>query len=140
MPMPQDYARAGEDFDAFLTDARDALDFATRNQTYTTVQAVFLAFRRRLTADQVLRFAGVLPPVLRAIFVADCAAHPPEPFPEDREALVREVMALRKDHNFSPDNAIEAVAGALRRHVDEKAFDAVLADIGPEAARFWQPD
>ena len=63
-----------------------------------------------------------------------------EPFPEDREALVREVMALRKDHNFSPDNAIEAVAGALRRHVDEKAFDAVLADIGPEAARFWQPD
>jgi uncharacterized protein (DUF2267 family) len=35
------------------------------------VQGVLQTFRRRLEISEAIRFAGVLPPVLRAIFVAD---------------------------------------------------------------------
>ena len=70
MPMPQQYQRAGEAFDASLRNARDELGHATRNQTYTTVEGVLLAFRRRVTVEAGLRFAAALPAVLRAMFVA----------------------------------------------------------------------
>ena len=36
-----------------------------------------------------------------------------------------------------PDTVIADVAWAVRRHVDEKAFDAVLGTLGEEARRFW---
>ena len=71
MPMPQQYWHASRDFERFMAEARDALGHTSHHQTYTTVDAVLRVFRRRLSADDALRFAGALPPVLRAIFVAD---------------------------------------------------------------------
>lgn len=138
MPMPYEYLHAGEAFERFLNDARDALDLTTRHQTYTTVQAVLLVFRRRLTVEEGLKFASVLPAVLRAIFVADWDLEQSTLTFSDRHEMTAEVKALRRHHNFSPDNAIEAVAGALRRHVDEPAFDAVLEQIGPGPQAFWK--
>jgi uncharacterized protein (DUF2267 family) len=137
MTIPMEYQRAGADFEAFLADAKEALDFTTRNPTYTTVQGVLLAFRRRLTAEQVLAFATVLPPILRAIFVAGWT-------PDERvvgfstaEELATEVQALRRNHNLSPDNSIWVVARVLRKHLDEPAFDHLLGDL-PEGSRaFW---
>jgi hypothetical protein len=68
----------------------------------------------------------VLPAVLRAVFVADWNPEEPRrPF-EDRAVMTQEVRALRADHNFAPETAIQDVARALRRHVDEAAFDRVL--------------
>ena len=58
MPMPQEYQLATQRFDAFLADSGDALGLAMRNQTYTVVQAVLLAFRRRLGPDEVLSMLG----------------------------------------------------------------------------------
>lgn len=46
MPMPSEYQRAGECFDAFLTDVRDACELGSRHQAYTTAQGVFRVFRR----------------------------------------------------------------------------------------------
>jgi uncharacterized protein (DUF2267 family) len=134
------YQRAGDDFEAFLADAREALDFTTRNPTYTTVQGVLLAFRRRLRPAEVLTFAAVLPPMLRAIFVADWTAAEYRDGFTDRDQLVAEVKALRRHHNLSPDNAIDLVADVLRRHVDTGAFDAVLAALPAGAAGFWRVD
>lgn len=71
MPMPSEYQRASLDFEKFLLDAREASDLTTTNQTYTMVQGVLQTFRRRLTLPDAIHFAGVLPPVLRALFVAD---------------------------------------------------------------------
>jgi uncharacterized protein (DUF2267 family) len=138
MPMPNEYQRAGEIFDRFLEDARIALDLTTRNQTYTTVQGVLFAFRRRLTVAEGLRFANELPAVLRAMFVKDWAAKAqPVPF-SSREEMTEEVRALRRHHNFSPANAIEGVARAVRAHVDEKAFDVMLRTLPEGAAAFWE--
>jgi uncharacterized protein (DUF2267 family) len=135
--MPYEYLHAGEAFERFLDDARDALDLTTRHQTYTTVQAVLLVFRRRLSVEDGLKFASVLPAVLRAIFVADWDLDRPcLPF-SDHAAMVAEVKALRRHHNFSPDNAIQAVAAVLQRHVDPAAFNTVLQEIGPGAQAFW---
>lgn len=51
---------------------------------YTAVDAVFQVFRRRVTAEEGVMFASVLPTVLRAIFVKDWdVAAAPVPF-DDR--------------------------------------------------------
>jgi uncharacterized protein (DUF2267 family) len=138
MPMPMELQHASDDFEKFLADARDISGLATRNQAYTMVQGVLVTFRRRLDPKDAIRFAAVLPPLLRAIFVGDWDVDvPPVPF-ADRTVLVREAQSLRKDHNFAPDSCIDDVASALRRHVDQAAFDSVLARLPAGAADFWR--
>lgn len=137
MPMPPEYFSASRDFDEFMTDAKSALGHDSHHQTYTSVQAVLTVFRRRLEVGDALRFADVLPPVLRAIFVADWNAEEAQrPF-GPRADLEREVRAFREHHNFAPDGAIATVAEVLRRHVDRRDFERVLATL-PEGARdYW---
>ena len=138
MPLPQEYQRATEQFYHFLTDARDISDLGSNHLAYTMVQGMLLVFRRRLTLAQAIRFAGVLPAVLRAIFVADWNPEEPlRPF-QDLSAMNLEVRQLRANHNFSTEHAITDVATALRRHVDPLAFDNVLLELPADAVRFWQ--
>ena len=137
MPMPFEYQHAGEDFERFLGEARERADLTTRNQTWTMVDAVLRVFRRRLTVAQGLRFAEVLPPILRAMFVMDWNAEAvPMPF-ASREAMTHEVQAVRPHHNFAPATAIACVAAALAAHVDRARFAAVLADFPEGAHEFW---
>ncbi len=137
MTIPMEFQHASEDFAAFLRDARDISGLATRNQTYTMVQGVLQVFRRRLEVREALLFANALPPVLRAIFVADWDVDEPRrPF-EDRITMTREVQSLRKDHNFAPDTAIGDVAAALRRNMDGSVLDRVLAELPEKASDFW---
>jgi len=98
---------------------------------------VFQVFRRRLTAQQGLDFASVLPSIPRAIFVKDWVVEdPPVPF-TDRATMTAEAKKVRVNHNLTPDNAIEATAWALRRSLDQRDLDRVLERIGPNAERFW---
>lgn len=137
MPYPAEYQRATDAFAAFLLDVRDRCDFASPNQAYTTAQAVLQVFRRRLALADAIRFADVLPVGLRALFVADWDPDEPRlPFGTLAE-MTAEVRALRPGHNFSPDHAIAAVAGALRAHVDAARLDALLATLPLDARRFW---
>lgn len=139
MPVPAQYQRATDDFFAFLIDAKDEAGLTTTNQAYTMAQGVLQTFRRRLSLPDAVRFAGVLPAVVRALFVADWdPAEPQRPF-ADRAAMTAEVRALRPDHNFSPDTAIRDVAAALRKHVDEAIFDRMLATLPAGAVDFWRP-
>ncbi|MEX5730274.1 uncharacterized protein Ga0609869_003627 [Rhodovulum iodosum] len=107
---------------------------------YTAVDAVFQVFRRRLTAQQGLDFAAVLPSVLRAIFVHrwDVSDHP-VPF-TGRSELVAEVKQVRVNHNLTPDNAIEATAWAVRRCTDKRDFERVLEKMPDGAVAFWHVD
>ena len=137
MPIPMEYQHTTEDFERLLADVRDISGLTTRNQVYTLVQAVLLTFRRRLEVTDALRFAGVLPPVLRAIFVADWSPEvAPVPF-GDRADWTREAQSLRRHHNFAPETCIADMARALRRHVDEAAFERVLATLPAGAQDFW---
>ncbi len=137
MPMPREFQHPCEDFDALLEAARVGADLTTRNQTWTMVDAVLRVFRRRLTVEQGLRFADVLPPLVRAMFVADWRTDAPPVAFAARADLTAEVQEVRRHHNFAPDNAIACVAAALRRQVDPIAFEHVLATL-PEAARaYW---
>jgi len=137
MPMPWAYRHASKDWQAFLADAKDRLELASDNAAYTAVDAVLQVFRRRLTVAQVLAFADLLPAVLRAMFVFrwDSSA-PPVAF-GTRSAMTREAQAVRPDHNQTPDNAIEAVAWALRRCVNQGDLDRLLASFPKGAAAFW---
>jgi uncharacterized protein (DUF2267 family) len=128
---------ASEEFERFLADARDISGLTTRNQTYTMVQGVLQTFRRRLSLKDAIQFAGVLPPILRAIFVSDWITDEPQHSFGDHAMMTREVQALRKDHNFSPASCIHDVATALRRHVDEVELNRVLASLPPGAEEFW---
>lgn len=139
MPMPMEYRQASRDFDAFMEDLRDTSMLTTTHQAYTMLQGVLQVFRRRLTVQQALRFADVLPPVLRAVFVSDWNVEEPIRAFVSREAMSREARELRPDHNFSTETAIADVASALRRHVDAEAFERVLASLPPAARAFWTP-
>ncbi|MGB8932382.1 MAG: DUF2267 domain-containing protein [Anaeromyxobacteraceae bacterium] len=138
MPMPFAYESASEDFERFLAAAIESSGLSTRNQAYTMAQGVLQAFRRRLTVRDAARFANVLPPVVRAIFVADWDTDESiRPF-ESREAMTREAQSLRRDHNFAPDTAIRDVAVALRAVADVEALERVIAMLPPAAADFWR--
>jgi uncharacterized protein (DUF2267 family) len=138
MPVPAEYQRATDDFYKLLTDARDLAGLTTTNQAYTMVQGVLQVFRRRLEVDEAIRFLSVLPVGVRALFAADWDVNEPKrPF-EQRAVMTKEVRALRAEHNFAPETAIRDVATALRRNLDEAAFDRVLATLPPGATAFWQ--
>jgi uncharacterized protein (DUF2267 family) len=110
----------------------------SRNQAYTVTQAVFQAFRRRLELRDAIRFATILPPMLRALFVADWDPDEPrKPF-ESVERMTADVRALRTEHNFASDTAIHEVAVALRKHVDAVAFDELLRSLPEGASDFWR--
>lgn len=139
MPVPSEYSRAADHFYEFLLDARDTSGLGSTHQAYTIVQGVLQTFRRRLDIKDAILFAGVLPVGLRALFVADWDTNESRrPF-EDRTIMTKEVQALRADHNFAPEIAVRDVADALRRHVDEAAFNQVLTRLPKGAAEFWEP-
>lgn len=138
MTIPSGYRVAAEVFEKFLVDAREESGLATRNQVYTMVEGVLRTFRRRLDVKEALRFADVLPPLLRALFVSDWDVDElKRPF-DAREAMSKEVQTLRIDHNFAPYTAIHDVATALRRNIDEDALDRVLATLPDGAREFWR--
>ena len=137
MPMPMELKHASREYEAFLASVREISDLTTDNQAYTMTQGVFLVFRRRLELKDAIRFANALPPLLRAIFIADWDVNePPVPF-ADRTVMTREVQALRKHHNFSPDTCIRDVAEALRKQADWEMIDRVLISLSGEARDFW---
>jgi uncharacterized protein (DUF2267 family) len=137
MPMPWTYRHASREWRAFLDDVKEATGLVSDNMAYTAIDGVLRTFRARLTAEEGLRFASVLPAVPRAIFVADWVpAGPPLPF-GTRAEMTREAKALRPDHNLTPDNALEAVARALWRAVRHADLERALASLPPGAAEFW---
>ncbi len=138
MPVPSEYQRATDDFYRFLLKVRDLSGFGSTHQAYTMVQGVLQTFRSRLEIKDAILFASVLPPVVRAVFVADWDTNDPvRPF-EDRAIMTEEVRALRPGHNFSTRTAIRDVATALRQCLDEKAFDHILSKLPEGAQEFWQ--
>lgn len=138
MPVPPEYQRASQHFEAFMANVCAESGLATTHMAWNMVVGVLQAFRRRLPLKDALRFANALPPVVRAIYVSDWDPDEPiRPFGEV-EAMTREVKALRAAHNFSTDTAIREVAAALRRHVDVPGFEAMLNTLPPEARTYWQ--
>ncbi len=137
--MPWTYRHASTEWQRVLDVAKDEMDLVSNNSAYTAIEGVLLTFRRRLSVDQALRFADVLPAVLRAIFVTHWHPQAPAPWGE-REDQVAEAQALRAHHNLTPGNCIEATAIALRAVVREDEIDPVLATIGPEGQAFWHVD
>ncbi|WP_299794451.1 DUF2267 domain-containing protein [uncultured Marivita sp.] len=137
MPMPWTYRHASREFRAFLDDAKERMSLESDNMTYTAVDAVFQVFRRRLTAQQGLDFASVLPSVTRAMFVKNWQVEDHPASFEDRDTMTIEAKRVRVNHNLTPDNAIEATAWALRRSLDQRDLNRVLKRIGPDAEAFW---
>lgn len=113
------------------------MSLASDNMAYTAIDAVLQVFRRRLTGPQGIIFASILPAIPRAIFVKDWdIAQIPLAFSE-REALTHEVQQIRVHHNLTPDNAIEATAWALRRHINAREFETAIGQLPSEARHFW---
>lgn len=136
MPMPYTYRHASAEFSSFLAKLRDELGNSSDNIAYTTTDAVFQVFRRRLSVPEALQFADILPCVLRAIFLWRWMPAEPLPFGL-RAEMTREVLAVRANHNWAPDHAILAVARALRSCVLASDLGPVLARLPEGAVAFW---
>lgn len=92
-----------------MVNARDNAGLVTTNMAWNMVVGILYAMRKRLTPEQVFCFADQLPPAVRGLFqegwllgglVADVGT-------EDQ--LLADVRSIRTQHNFSPDNALQAV-------------------------------
>lgn len=139
MPVPIEYKTASRDFVEFLTDVRKEAGLWSTHAAYTMVQGVFQTFRRRISVEEAIAFANVLPCGLRALFVADWdPGEPRRPFTTRRE-MNDEVRALRAKHNFATDTAISDVARVLWARVDEAGLRSVLAGLPDGCAQFWDP-
>lgn len=136
MPMPYTYRHASAEFAAFLADLREELGHSSDNVAYTTTDAVFQVFRRRLSVPEALMFADVLPCVLRAIFLWHWTPEAAKPF-GSRVEMTKEVQAVRAHHNWAPDHAILAVARCLRACVLSNDLDPVLARLPEGSVAFW---
>jgi len=136
MPMPWTYRHATREWQTFIADAKAAMDLTSDNATFTAVEGVLRAFRCRLTPQQAIDFAQVLPSVLRALFVANWRLAVPLP-PGTRAAWTAEAKALRPHHNLTPDNCVEATALALRKSVLPEDLGRVLAALPAFATEFW---
>ncbi len=140
IPVPAEYQRIRDHLYKFLEDARDIADVGTTHRSYTMSQGVFQTFRRRLEIKDVIEFSYVLPAGIRALFVAEWDTNEPIKEFTDKESMNREVRSLRADHNFSPETAIQDVARALRKNVDEEKLELVLHKLSPGARDFWAVD
>jgi len=140
MPMPWSCRHASKDFRAFLANAQERLGTPTDNMTYTAVDAVLTVFRKRLTVEQGLMFCDVLPAVLRAVFVDRWHKNLAPVAFFSRDLLIKEVKAVRQDHNLTPDHAIQAVAAALRSNVNQCDLGNVLNQLPVGAVDYWQVD
>ena len=137
MPMPWTYRQATREWQAFLTEAKTAMNLDSDNATYTAVEGVLRAFRRRLTPQEAVDFAQVLPAVLRALFVADWRLDEGPVPPGSRAEWTAEAMALRPHHNLTPPNCVAATALALRKSVLRDDLERVLGRLPPFADEFW---
>ena len=137
MTLPFEYQNASLDFERFIADARDHADLATTNMAWNMVVGVLHTFRRRLTVQQVVQFSTVLPPVTRALFVEHWNPDQEVAAFGTDEQLLTEIRSIRMEHNFSPSNAILAVAKALRKRVDPVEFERALSRLPLDAKRFW---
>lgn len=139
MPMPWTYRQATREWQAFLADAREAMSLESDNAAYTAIEGVLKAFRVRLTPQEAIDFAQILPSVIRALFVADWRLDE-GPVPAGKRGdWTAEARALRPHHNLTPENCIEATALALRQAVLREDLDRVLARLPAFAAEFWAP-
>jgi len=137
MTVPQEYVHASRDFDRFMDDFMQIAMLETHHRSYAILRAVLHVFRDHLTVDDALRFAEILPVVLRAIFVENWyPVAKPAPFP-DRATLAQEVKAVRRDHNLASETSISEVAAALRRNVNHTDLDRVLATLPAGAVEYW---
>ena len=137
MPWPPEYQRASIDFEKFMVTARDRAGLATTNMAWNMVVGVLHAFRRRLTLHQALRFADQLPPAIRGLFIEGWNPGEQPATIGNRDEILKEVRSLRHKHNFSPDNAIEAVGLALFSVVPSDAFARALDALPPEMRKLW---
>lgn len=137
MTVPQVYVEASRDFERFMADFIQVSMVETHHRSYAIVRGVLHTFRDHLTVNQALRFADLLPAVLRALFVEDWhPAQEPPPFP-DRAGLIAEVKSHRRHHNLASDTSINDVATALRKNVDIVEFDRLLSTFPPAAQAYW---
>lgn len=113
------------------------MDLTSDNAAYTAVEGVLRAFRRRLAPQQAVDFAQVLPAVLRALFIADWHLAVGQVPPGSRADWTAEAMALRPQHNLTPQHCVAATALALRKSILRADLDRVLATLPPFAAEFW---
>ena len=137
MTIPIEYPNASLAFERFMVDARDFAELATTNMAWNMVVGVLYAFRRRLNVREGLCFASIIPPVLRAIFVENWNIDEPIRTFGNSEELLAEVRSIRPAHNFAPVNSIQAVALALRKHVDNDELERVLLILPAGASDFW---
>ena len=140
MPYPAEYQRASDTFSSFFIDVRDNAQMRSSHMAFTMTQGILQVFRRRLSLEDAIRFANILPAGIRALFVADW-----NPFEErkqfcDRDAMIAEARTLRSQHNFitETETPLEDVAKAIRKHVDEKVLDELLETLPKGAADFFR--
>ena len=128
MPMPHEITQASKQFMELLGALKERALLQTHNQCYAMLRAVLHEFRCYMTTDQAIAFAGALPPVTRAIFVADwqaADAPPPPCLQKFTDAVVKRLAP----HHIPPDGIVGDVFVVLAARMAAGAIDPLPAGL-----------
>ena len=119
MTMPPEIAQASTQFMELLGALKQRASLQTHNQCYAMLRAVLHGFRGYMTVTQAIAFAGGLPPVVRAIFLADWRPdEAPPPPPPSRQEFAAAVVKRLAPHHIPPDSIVSDVFAVLAYRAD----------------------
>lgn len=102
------------------------------------MEGALRVFRNRLTPQQAIDFARIIPSELRTLFIADWQLDQPVLPPGSGKDWVEEAQRLRRNHNIAPDGCVEGAGLALHKSVQSGDLGRALAWLPAFASEFWR--
>lgn len=139
MTQPKDVRYASQQYQEWLAALKNTAGLQTHNQRQAMMRAVMYELRECLTTDEVLRFAGALPPLPRGIFIENWLPRESPADPVSSASFVEKVFTSLSPHHIPPDTIVADVFGVRAQFsTDENARK--MKSILPETlAKLW-PD
>ncbi len=102
------------------------------------LRAVLHEFRGYMTVTQAIAFAGGLPPVTRAIFVADWRPDEAPPPPPERQDFAAAVVKRLAPHHVPPDSIVSDVFAVLASRADPAKTAVAVEALPAGLQRLWR--
>lgn len=137
MPMPPEIAQASVQFMELLGALKERAYLQTHNQCYAMLRAVLHEYRKFMTVNQVVAFAGALPVVARAIFIEDWKPSDAPPPPPEPAVFTRSIIRHLSPHHIPPDSIVGDVFAVLAPRCNQARLSFAIKALPAELQAIW---
>ena len=138
MTIPPEITQASTQFMELLGALKERASLQTHTQCYAILRAVLHEFRGYMTTAQAIAFAGGLPPVVRAIFVADWRPDEAPPPPLAPREFTAAVVKRLSPHHVPPDSIVSDVFALLASRADPARTAVAVDNLPAGLQRLWR--